>query len=498
MPGPRARLAVIALAAAYACFIAWYHAPYATGADAAGYMSFAKMILNGELHAPVQMPPGMPEDLLPRESFVPPGFRLDASRNHMVPTYPVGLPLHLAAIGWLTGLPLASTALAILSALAFAGLLYLTCRDFGVNPAPSATVAVLAALSPLTLFFAMVVMSDLLSAVWVLAMIYLARLARRGLLPAAAAGAALSIAVLIRPTNLLMVVPALFALPTNIRTWSAFAAGGIPGALFLLWLNHALYGAYVATGYGDMSSFFSFAYFPKTFVHYAVWLPVLASPLAGAAALLPWVGIGRRVKFTLAAWAGVLPLFYAAYYFTSLDWWWLRFVLPSLPALGIAAALVLQHLRVPAWCPTLLGWLDPSAPNGTGRVRLWLTACVLVVFTPWMVAWTVELNVLKFKRNDLSYPLTGEWVARELPANAVLLAYQVSGALQYYTTRPFVLPALLQPGDCARLETWLGRNPRPLYAAIHSHEKAEILRKFPGRWEIVQKIKQATILRRID
>lgn len=268
--------------------------------------------------------------------------------------------------------------------------------------------------------------------------------------------------------------------------------------MFLLWLNRSLYGVGLTTGYGDMSSVFSLAHVPQTLRHYAVWLPLLATPLIGAAGLLPWMNVGRRAKCTLAVWAGVLPVFYATYYFTGLDWWWLRFVLPSLPALAIAAALALQHGRFPAWCPTLHEWLEPSGPAGAGRARLWLTAGLLAVFTPWMVAWTVRLNVLKFKRNDLSYQLTGEWVTRELPANAVLLAYQVSGGLQYYTTRPFVLPGHLQPEDCARLETWLRRTGRPLYAAIHAYEEAEIRRKFPGRWEVVQKIRQATILRRAD
>jgi len=495
MQPARAKVLVLVLAAAYACFISWYHAPYATGADAAGYLNFAKMILNGELRLPVRMPPDMPENLLPRESFVPVSFRLSSDQTHMVPIYSVGLPLHLAAIGWFVGLPTASTILAVLCSLAFASLLYQTCRDFGVNPVPSTAVAVLAALSPLTLFFAMIVMSDLLSAVWVLAMMYLARLARRGLLLAAAAGAALSIAVLVRPTNLLMVLPALFALPTHIRAWSAFAAGGIPGALFLLWLNRSLYGVGLTTGYGDMSSFFSLTYVPQTLRHYAMWLPLLATPLIGTAVLLPWMNVGRRAKCTLTVWAGVLSVFYAAYYFTSLDWWWLRFVLPSLPAFAIAAALVLQHGRFPAWCPTLHERLAPAGPAGAGHTRLWLTAGLLAVFTPWMVAWTVQLNVLKFKKNEISYQLTGEWVTRELPAEAVLLAGQVTGGLNYYTNRPFVLTGHLQAEDCARLETWLGQTGRPLYAAIHDFEQAEIRRKFPGRWEIVKKIKQTTILR---
>jgi hypothetical protein len=479
-----ARLRLITLAActaAYVFFIAWYHAPYAGASDASGYLNSARLLLEGRLQEPLRLPAGLPENVLPAESFVPLGFRLDATRRALVPTYPVGLPLHLAAVGWFTGLTVASTVVGVGAALAFAGLFYLVCRECGVGPAVAAGAMALAALSPLTLLFALVPMSDLLASVWALATILCARRARHGPGWAAAAGAALACAVLVRPTNLLLAVPALIALPAGARHWLAFALGGLPGALFLAGYNHALYGAALTTGYTDVSALFSAAYIPRTLAHYARWVPVVASPLVLAAATLPWLPVERRLKWTLAAWAGVLFVFYAAYFCTHETWWYLRFVLPALPALGVAAALTFQHL--PA----------PSSPG----VRAVRTAAVLAA-AAWLVFWTRDLRVAKIELDDRGYPLAGRWAAQVMPADAVLLAYQVSGSLLYYSDRPFVVPDRLEPPDCARLEEWLARNRRSLYAALYPHEEAAVWRKFPGRWERIIRLHQATIWRRAD
>ena len=88
----------------YAGFLAWYHAPYAGSSDASGYLNNARLLLDGKLSTPVRVPEGLTADILPREHLLPLGFRLDAAQQNLLPTYPIGLPLHFAAAGLFIGL----------------------------------------------------------------------------------------------------------------------------------------------------------------------------------------------------------------------------------------------------------------------------------------------------------------------------------------------------------------------------------------------------------
>jgi hypothetical protein len=64
-------------------------------------------------------------------------------------------------------------------------------------------------------------------------------------------------------------------------------AGAIPGCLFIAWINHALYGSPLASGYGSLSALFSVSYIVPNLERYGRWLVVSQTPLAvvGIAAL---------------------------------------------------------------------------------------------------------------------------------------------------------------------------------------------------------------------
>lgn len=492
-------LLIAGLLAAYAAFIAWYHAPYAGGSDSSGYINSARLMLEGKISTPLRVPDGMPADLVSQDAFIPLGFRADTRGREMVPTYPPGLPLHLAALGWLTDLETASRLLAVATALAFFALLYLTGREFGLRPGWSFGVATLGALSPLTLLYALQPMSDLLAAVWTLGTILCALRARRGAAWAVGAGAALAFAVLVRPTNLLLVVPALLALPFQPRAWIAFGLGGLPGALFLGGYNQALYGATLTSGYSEVGLLFSWRHVLPTLWHYAVWVPVVASPLVFAALALPWARMPRRDKLVLGSWAGTIFGLYSAYSYTNDTWWYLRFVLPAVPAAGFAAALVLQATPLPSWF-LASRLLPPGTPEGeVARGRVWQISLALLGFvlaTGWMLHWAGKFQLAGTELDERPYPLTARWISRSLPADAVVLGQQVSGAMLHYTTVPVLIPHYFNPEECARFEAWLARNRRPLYAALYPNEEAMVWEKFPGRWEKVIQIRHTTIWRR--
>lgn len=492
-------LLIAGLLAAYAGFIAWYHAPYAGGSDSSGYINSAQLMLEGKGSTPLRLPKDMPPDLVRKDAFIPLGFRLGPGETGMVPTYPPGLPLHLAAIGWLTGLETASRILAVATALAFFALLYLTGREFGLRPGWSFGVATLGALSPLTLLYALQPMSDLLAGVWALATILCALRARRGTAWAVAAGAVLAVAVLVRPTNLLLVVPALLALPFQPRAWIAFGLGGLPGAIFLGGYNHALYGATLTSGYGEVGLLFSWQHLLPTLWHYAVWVPVVASPLVFAGLALPWARLPRRDKLVLGAWAGAIFGLYSAYSYTNDTWWYLRFVLPAVPAVGLAAALVLQAAPLPSWF-LASRLLPPGTPaDEVARGRVWQIPLALLGFvlaTGWMLQWAGKFQLSGTELDERPYPLTARWISQSLPADAVLLGQQVSGAMLHYTSVPVLIPHYFNPEACARFEVWLARNRRPLYAALYPNEEAMVWEKFPGHWEKVVQIRHTTIWRR--
>lgn len=500
-PGPLSRgwlLLLAGLAICYASYLVWYHCPYAGASDQSGYLNSARLMLDGRLSTPLRAPEGLTADILLREHLVPLGFRLDATQQNLLPTYPVGLPLHLAAAGLVIGLQPAATLVGVASALAFVLLLFLACREFGVSPGWSLSTALLGAVSPLVLMNALQPMSYLLAAVWTLAVMVCALRARRHAGWAAAAGAALAIAVLVRPTNVLLFLPAALALPRSMRSWIAFGLGGLPGALFLAAYNHALYGTFLTSGYGNVRSMFAIRHLPPTLSHYAMWLPVVATPLVLAAAALP--KIDRRRKIILLVWAGSFLFFYGAYECTHETWWYLRFILPALPALGIAAVLALQQIRYPSWFLASRLLPPDATPDQVARGRIAqvpLTILLFVAAAGWLLAWDRSLRVSQIELDDRTYPEVGRWVAGQIPPEAIVAAYQVSGAVLYYSDRPFINPVNMIPEDFARFNAWLDREHRPLYAVLFPFEEADILQRMPGRWEVVTRIRQATVWRRV-
>jgi hypothetical protein len=498
----RARLfLLIGCVIAYAAYLAWYHAPYASGSDSSGYMNSARVLLSGRLSAPLLVPDQLTSDILPREYWVPLGFRLGPNQGNLLPSYPAGLPLHFAAVGAIVGLGPATTVVGVGSALAFAVLLYFTSREFGVRSGWSVSVSLLGALSPLTQHYALQPMSDLVAAVWSLAIVLCAMRSKRHPGWAVASGMALAIAVLVRPSNVLLVLPAAVALQLSVRTWVAFLLGGLPGALFLATYNHSLYGAYITTGYGDVSSLFAIGNVFITLQHYTLWIPVVATPLVLAAVALPWTRTDQRKKYVLLMWSVPILLFYATYECTHETWWYLRFILPALPALGIAAALALQQLNYPSWYLVSRVLPAGATPDQISRGRVLCVPLMVLLGLAavwWQTDWTGRLRAAKIEQDERSYPLVGRWLAENLPVDAVLVAHQVSGAALHYADRPSLNPNLITPPDAARLDNWIRVHGKVLYAALYPHEEDVVRRNLPGRWERVTRIRVATIWRRIE
>lgn len=498
-PGIKCCLLVAAIA--YGAFFLWYHCPYAGGSDSSGYLNSGKLLLAGELSAPVRPPPGLPTGLLDPEHYAPPGMKLINEGQRLAPTYPVGLPLHLATAGWVVGIEHAPTAVSLFTLVVIAWLLYLTGCRLGVRPAWSIAGTIFFLLSPLTLFYALQPMSDLLATAWIVVMIYCALRAQQHIGWAFTAGAALAVAVLVRPTNLVLAVPALIALPFTARNWLAFGLGGLPGALLLGTYNHHLYGSAFSNGYGSVSGLFAASWVGPTLRHYAVWIPVVLTPAVFAALALPFRPISVRTKLLLITWTGSLLIFYSTYSCTHETWWYLRFILPALPALVIAACLVLQDVRLPAWVITsrLEAPATTPASNSLGtRLRITPPGLLLIMGLLWLLAWGRHFQVRNVELDERAYRLIGEWAANTMPADAVLAAHQVGGAVFFYSDRPVLRPDLFTPESYARFNDYLAQNRLTLYAALFPYEEKDALqRHMPGHWEPVTRFRQITLWRRV-
>ena len=135
------------------------------------------------------------------------------------------------------------------------------------------------------------------------------------------------------------------------RSPAAMVLGVVPGCLFIAWVNNALYGSPLSSGYGSLSSLFSTSNVVPNVERYGGWLIESQTPLfalGGIAVLFPIRAIWRtrerqRAALLLGASAATVWVLYLIY--TPYDaWWFLRFLLPSWPALCVGTAAVVLRL----------------------------------------------------------------------------------------------------------------------------------------------------------
>jgi len=464
---------------AYALLLANFLDPYAAGADASGYLNSAKLLVHGHLTFPPRLIPGVP---LSPTLLAPLGF--GASHGRIVPGYPVGLPLLLAAFGRVLSLDRAIPVVVIANLLLGVFFTRRLAEICGLSRGWAWIAAAAVALCPLYVFMGLQPMSDGPSLVWVTAALYFALASRTRPRLALAAGGAAALAVLLRPANVICLLPVALALGLSGRRLAWCAAGGLPGALFAAWYNRHLYGSPLATGYGDVSSSFTAGWVPITLRHYARWLTALLTPLVWLALLGPAMSVLTRParRALTAAVLGYLG-FYALYCFTHETWWYLRFVLPCFPCLTVLALAALQ------WLLRRAG-LGPERPGGRHIVAGAALVGLLVGNVVWQYA---RLPVLYSGRGNEVYRRSARWVDEHVPAGAVLLAYQTSGALAFYTRHALVRSEVINTSDVASAVRRLGQLHRPVYAVVFRFDSMPELGQLPGRWRQVAQLDEVAV-----
>ena len=471
----------------YLLLLASVNSYAAGGSDSSGYLNAARLFAQGRVLKGISILHELslpPSDL---DVFRPLGFRRGPAPATIAPSYPPGLPLHMAAAGIVGGWQRGPFLAVPLSAVAALVVLFFLARELGLSPGLASASVVLLAASPIFFGMAIQPMSDVTATAWVAASLLFGLRARGSRFSAVAAGAALGMAVLVRPTNLLAAVPLAVALWRGRRRVLLVAAGGLPLAAALLLYDRAAFGNAAETGYGAILTWtMAVAHAGPVFRHYAYWVPVLMTPLLPLAWLL--LPFDRRVpawdRLLLFSWFAVFLGFYL-FYEPFDDWWAVRFLLPGLPAVILAGLLAARDL----WA-----LLSPRLGKAaTAAAGILLLAGAIAVD----VRHIVRFGLIRMWEGETVYRDASLWTKSAVEPRSVVLSMQMSGALEYYTGLPIARWDSLTPESFSRVRDAAQSRGFHLYALLRDFEHKELPARAPGNWTKLGNVRDV-ILWRLD
>lgn len=474
-------LALLAVAASLGVAIRWNTAAIG-GSDSHCYAGQARMFTEGRWSLPPPIAGRVPWPSAPA-TFVPSGFAPSPDGSGAsVPLCPAGLSLVMAAALKLGGNQALFLVVPLLGALAVWCTFVLGRRMAG--PWVGAASAVLVACSPIFLYQVVQPMSDVPAAAFWVASLAAAAGARpngglRGTMGRAlGAGLLAGAAIMMRP-NLapLTFVPVLLAglhepgesSPLSVsRTWRwppavAAALGVLPGVAAVAWLQMAIYGSPLRSGYGDLGQLFSLDNVAANLVRYSSWLATAHSPVLALGLAAPLVVRSRTTAWLLLAFAlGLLAMYLPYVQFT--DWWYTRFLLPALPVLIVMMTSV-------AWAA--LGRL----PRGIGAGVLLGLALLLGGLWEHRAG---ELDVFRLKALERKYVELGRYATTRLPPDAIVLAAQPTGSIRFYANLPTLSWDAIAPEWLDRVLDDLRARGLTPYFAIESWEADAFRARFRG------------------
>jgi len=459
------RLLLAVILAAWAWVLANYGTGVAGGADSSGYYNLARSLAQGRSTEVLRPISGVAMQSYHPLYFTPLGFAPEGRPGELLPVYPPGLPVHLALAAPIVGWEHAGVLVNTLAGIAALLLVYHLARRFELPAGWALVSVVLFAMFPVTVLYFTNMFSDGLATAWCAAAIACALAGHRSSRFTALAGVAFGVAVLVRPTDALLLPALLVALGWRRRTLLAFAAGGLPVAFALGAYNLITYGQLLATGYGDISSQLKLSYFVPRIAHFGVWTARFWTPVV----LLLWIGVTywalrkNRRCVLLAAWVVPFVGFYSFYYHSDRFWWYLRFLLPVMPAVLIGALLVakeLEELAIGRW--------------GSRRAVRLLIAALLVGVALWAVAssrhWNRFFRVVHLASREVEYPQGVAWMARQVPPDAAIACFQTSGAVYAYSRFPVIRYDILDRDSAGRLGRELHAHRTPVFALLFEFE----------------------------
>lgn len=448
-------------------------APWAT--DSGAYLSAAQGWADADVFLPAEFESRIPW-VSESRADLPYGFVQGPSRGVMTSAYPLGYAVLLAAAIRIAG-PLAAFTVAPLLAGLLAWCAFVLARTLSTGTA-GVVAALLVAATPVTLYHAVLPMSDVpATAFWALAWVMALRPGAGALV---AAGCATAMAIAIRPNlaPLALVVVATIAASGRAGTLAAirrvalFTAVAATGPLLVFWSQAVLYGSALQSGYRvPLTDFFNTERIPVNARLYPAMLWQLHSGIAFLGLVFVPVAVmrarlgerQRHAAIVACGAAGMIAINYALYlaYLTYEGWLWLRFMLPAMLALFVLLAALLEELR-----RTFSHW------------RRWAGPVALV---PALVVVLLPRDLLGMPMGYLRLQLMGRYLREALPPRAVILTATHGGALLNETGRPVINLGHVAPDGLDRLVSDLARGGyRPVYVLDIAVEGAEFAEKFRG------------------
>ena len=469
-----ASVLVAALAAIGLAAVGFVRGTYAAGgSDSSCYALMADAFASGQLQPSSALASQVPWPEASK-TFAPAGFVPSQSDpTSSAPVCAPGFSLLLAPVVKLGG----SDAVFAVTPLAGALLVWLTflAGRALAGPLAGAMAAVLVACSPAVLYQVVQPMNDIATAALWMA-VFVALISRRWAL----AGVCCGLALLVRPNLLpLACVAAIYALvsagPEKGSGVSLpavmFGLTALPFVLIVLWLNAALYGGPLRSGYGQLGHLFSLSVFPGNAARYGRWLVETQTLFPLLAVFAPFlVDRDRRPAAILACGLTVAT---SAIYFAYTpfdDWSYLRFLMPALTLLIVLASVCMATI----------------AANVGGRIGVLVVATVTVALATLSVRTANDRLAFRLQALEQRYRSTGIVVRDRLPAGAVALTMWDSGAIRFHARKEAIVWDALDPAWLDRSLDWLVRRGHPPYIVLESWEAPGFRTRFSGHSDVGQ------------
>lgn len=430
------------------------------GADSYGYVSASQLIAGGRLAQPAPVAEWL--SAANRLALASPlGWAPAADGAGIVPTYPLGLPFVMAAFSMLGGehaVFFVSPVVSLISLL----LVYRVARDWFDAEVALLAVAILA-WNPVFLTYAKQPMSDALATTWVMLAILMGL--RRTVVSAFAGGLAAGAAVITRPALLVAaaMIPFLsFRGDARAKRFIASGMGAAVGVVIQMMLQATLFGSPLASGYGPTAGLFAWSHVSINVAIFAKQTWYAFGPIWLMGLVIGLIVTPRELRWRLLA---VFAAVTAPYLFwLPFDHWeTLRFLLPALAPLSIVVAAGFMRIIRPM-------------PN-----RYWLAA-MPVLLTLVVVGRSAMLlrdgSQFAIQKMEARYPLAGEWVNINTPANSVVMANQHSGSLRWYGRRQTIRWDFLDPGGLKTTVRELQSHGATVYVALEGNEVAMFDQRF--------------------
>ncbi len=447
----------------------------AAGSDSYGYVSQADLWLHGHLH--IEQPFVKQFSWPFREwTFAPLGYRPVNLSGTIVPTYAPGLPMLMAVFLGLFGADGPFFVVPILGALGI-WFTYLLGKEVTRSRSVGVCAALLLLACPVFLAHLMLPMTDVpVGVCWTLVcLLALAEPRPR----AHAAGLVAGAALMIRPNLLLLslapVAAWLWPCISRPNRWRPalmrvirFGLGIAPALAAIAFINNNLYGSPFMSGYGSLEDTYHLASALQNLRNYGAWLVQSQTPLV-VMALVPFFARGalRQDEEGSSARACLAMLMVATlvsyvFYSPFNAWFYLRFLLPALPAMFVlmAAAIRFGALTLP---------LPARAPVAT----LVCLGCVALGFR-----FTRDQFLFNQREFEQRHVRAAQYVDRLTPPDAVILAVQHSGSIRYYAHRISLRYDWLPVNRLDAVILELAATGHKPYIVVDDWEEAEFRRRF--------------------